>query len=336
MIVKPPAPAPVSAAADSPHISVLLNEVVDALSPRDGGVYVDGTFGAGGYSRAILDRADCRVWGIDRDPEAIERGRKLALAYPGRLEIVEGRFGDMDRLLAEHGVESVDGVALDIGVSSPQIDEPERGFSFRFDGPLDMRMGRDGPTAADVVNTATQDELADIIFHYGEERMARRVARAIIAARLEAPFARTKQLADVVRSVVPKGKGDAIDPATRTFQALRIHVNDELGELRRGLAAAESLLKHGGRLAVVSFHSLEDREVKTFLKERSSPPPSPSRHAPSLAADARSPSFRLLSRKPIVPTDQEAHSNPRARSARLRAAERTAAPAYPAPGKEAA
>ncbi|QCN94915.1 16S rRNA (cytosine(1402)-N(4))-methyltransferase RsmH [Azospirillum argentinense] len=329
-------PASISSAPASPHISVLLNEVVDALSPRDGGVYVDGTFGAGGYSRAILDRAGCRVWGIDRDPEAIERGRQLALAYPGRLEIVEGRFGDMDRLLAEHGVESVDGVALDIGVSSPQIDEPERGFSFRFDGPLDMRMGRDGPTAADVVNTATQDELADIIFHYGEERMARRVARAIIAARLDTPFARTKQLADVVRSVVPKGKGDAIDPATRTFQALRIHVNDELGELRRGLAAAESLLKPGGRLAVVSFHSLEDREVKTFLKERSSPPPSPSRHAPSLAADARSPSFRLLSRKPIVPTDQEAHSNPRARSARLRAAERTAAPAYPAPGKEAA
>ena len=327
-------PAPASPA--SPHISVLLNEVVDALSPRDGGVYVDGTFGAGGYARAILDRADCRVWGIDRDPEAIERGRKLALAYPGRLEIVEGRFGDMDRLLAEHGVESVDGVALDIGVSSPQIDEPERGFSFRFDGPLDMRMGRDGPTAADVVNTATQAELADIIFHYGEERMARRVARAIVAARLDAPFTRTKQLADVVRSVVPKGKGDAIDPATRTFQALRIHVNDELGELRRGLAAAESLLKPGGRLAVVSFHSLEDRDVKTFLKERSSPPPSPSRHAPSLAVDARSPSFRLLSRKPIVPTESEAHSNPRARSARLRAAERTAAPAYPAPGKEAA
>ena len=327
-------PTPVFPA--SPHISVLLDEVVDALSPRDGGVYVDGTFGAGGYARAILGRADCRVWGIDRDPEAIERGRKLALAYPGRLDIVEGRFGDMDRLLAEHGVESVDGVALDIGVSSPQIDEPERGFSFRFDGPLDMRMGRDGPTAADVVNTAEADELADIIFHYGEERMARRVARAIVAARQTAPFTRTKQLADLVRSVVPKGKGDAIDPATRTFQALRIHVNDELGELRRGLAAAESLLKPGGRLAVVSFHSLEDREVKTFLKERSSPPPSPSRHAPSLAADARSPSFRLLSRKPIVPTESEAHSNPRARSARLRAAERTAAPAYPAPGKEAA
>lgn len=322
---------------DTPiHVPVLLNEVVDALSPRDGGVYVDGTFGAGGYTLAILSAANCRVWGIDRDPEAIERGRQLGLAYPGRLEIVEGRFGDMAALLAARGVGSVDGVALDIGVSSPQIDEPERGFSFRFDGPLDMRMGRDGPTAADVVNTAEQDELADIIFHYGEERMARRVARAIVAARKDAPIERTRQLAEIVRSVVSKGKGDAIDPATRTFQALRIHVNDELGELRRGLAAAESLLKPGGRLAVVSFHSLEDREVKTFLKERSSPPPSPSRHAPAVSADARAPSFRLLSRKPIGPTEAEASSNPRARSARLRAAERTAAPAFPAPGREAA
>ncbi|WP_448202559.1 16S rRNA (cytosine(1402)-N(4))-methyltransferase RsmH [Azospirillum sp. sgz302134] len=328
-----PAPGPTPA---SPHIPVLLAEVVDALSPRDGGVYVDGTFGAGGYSRAILESADCRVWGIDRDPEAIERGRKLSAAYPGRLEIVEGRFGDMESLLAARGVESVDGVALDVGVSSPQIDEPERGFSFRFDGPLDMRMGRDGPTAADVVNTADEGELADIIFHYGEERMARRVARAIVAARKTAPIERTRQLAEIVRSVVPKGKGDAIDPATRTFQALRIHVNDELGELRRGLAAAESLLKPGGRLAVVSFHSLEDREVKTFLKERSSPPPSPSRHTPSIAVDARAPSFRLLSRKPIVPTETESRHNPRARSARLRAAERTSAPAFPAPGKEAA
>ena len=325
-----------NAAPNASHISVLLTEVVGALAPRDGGVYVDGTFGVGGYSRALLDSAACRVWGIDRDPAAIERGRQIALAYPGRLEVLEGRFGDMDALLAERGVESVDGVALDVGVSSPQIDEPERGFSFRFDGPLDMRMGRDGPTAADVVNTADQDELADIIYHYGEERMARRVARAIVAARKLAPIERTRQLAEIVRSVVPKGKGDAIDPATRTFQALRIHVNDELGELRRGLAAAESLLKPGGRLAVVSFHSLEDREVKTFLKERSSPPPSPSRHAPSLAADARSPSFRLLSRKPILPTEAESHSNPRARSARLRAAERTTAPAFPAPGKEAA
>ncbi len=322
--------------AASPHLPVLLGEVVAALSPCDGGVYVDGTFGAGGYSRAILDTARCQVWGIDRDPDAVERGRRLAPAYPGRLEVVEGRFGDMAALLGARGVTAVDGVALDVGVSSPQIDEPGRGFSFRFDGPLDMRMGRDGPTAADVVNGAGEDELADIIFHYGEERMARRVARAIAAARKTAPITRTRQLAEIVRSVVPKGKGDAIDPATRTFQALRIHVNDELGELRRGLAAAESLLKPGGRLAVVSFHSLEDRQVKTFLRERSSPPPAPSRHAPSAPVDARPPSFRLLSRKPTGPTEAEANHNPRARSARLRAAERTAAPPFPAPGKEEA
>ncbi|AWK87508.1 16S rRNA (cytosine(1402)-N(4))-methyltransferase RsmH [Azospirillum thermophilum] len=325
-----------TASVAAPHIPVLLAEVIAALSPRDGGVYVDGTFGAGGYTRAILESADCRVWGIDRDPAAIARGIALAQAFPGRLEMIEGRFGDMAGLLADRGVSAVDGVALDVGVSSPQIDEPERGFSFRFDGPLDMRMGRDGPTAADVVNGADEGELADIIFHYGEERMARRVARAIVAARREAPIERTGRLAEIVRSVVPRGKGDAIDPATRTFQGLRIHVNDELGELRRGLAGAESLLKPGGRLAVVSFHSLEDREVKAFLKDRSSPPPSPSRHTPAAPAAARSPSFRLLTRKPVSPGEAEAHANPRARSARLRAAERTEAPAFPAPGKEAA
>ncbi|SMH60666.1 16S rRNA (cytosine(1402)-N(4))-methyltransferase RsmH [Azospirillum agricola] len=318
------------------HIPVLLHEVVESLSPRDGGVYVDGTFGAGGYSRALLEAADCRVWGIDRDPAAIERGRVLARQFPGRLEIVEGCFGDMESLLAERSVTRVDGVALDVGVSSPQIDEPERGFSFRFDGPLDMRMGRDGPTAADVVNHAGESELADILYHLGEERRAYQVARAIVAARQTAPITRTRQLAELIRSVVPKGKGDAIDPATRSFQALRIHVNDELGELRRGLAAAESLLGPGGRLAVVSFHSLEDREVKTFLKDRSSPPPSPSRHTPAAPVAARSPSFRLLSRKPVAASDTEARDNPRARSARLRAAERTEAPAFPAPGKEAA
>ncbi|MBY6260824.1 16S rRNA (cytosine(1402)-N(4))-methyltransferase RsmH [Azospirillum sp. 412522] len=318
------------------HIPVLLDEVVAALSPRDGGLYVDGTFGAGGYSRALLQSASCRVIGIDRDPAAIERGRALAREFPGRLEVIEGRFGDMGKLLGEHGVDRVDGVALDVGVSSPQIDEPERGFSFRFDGPLDMRMGRDGPTAADVVNTADEAELADIVYHLGEERMARRVARAIVAARREAPIERTSRLAEIIRSVVPKGKGDGIDPATRTFQALRIHVNDELGELRRGLSAAESLLAPGGRLAVVSFHSLEDREVKAFLRERSSPPPSPSRHTPVTAVAAHHASFRLLSRKPVDPSEAEARNNPRARSARLRAAERTEAPAFPASGKEAA
>jgi len=320
----------------TPHIPVLLAEVVAALAPRDGGVYVDGTFGRGGYSRAILDAADCTVWGIDRDPEAIERGREMAAEYAGRLQVLEGCFGDMDELLSGQGVRAVDGVALDIGVSSPQIDQPERGFSFRFDGPLDMRMGRHGPTAADVVNEAPEAELADIFFHYGEERMARRVAKAIVAARKDAPITRTAQLADIVRSVVPKS-GDGIDPATRTFQGLRIHVNDELGELRRGLAAAERLLAPGGRLAVVSFHSLEDREVKAFLKERSSPPPAPSRHAPPVAGSDRRPSFRLIHKKPVAPGAAEAQANPRARSARLRAAERTAAPAFPAPsGKEAA
>ncbi|WP_431855474.1 16S rRNA (cytosine(1402)-N(4))-methyltransferase RsmH [Azospirillum sp.] len=318
------------------HTPVLLAEVVEALMPVDGGVYVDGTFGAGGYSRAILAAADCRVWGIDRDPDAVERGRALALAHPGRIEVVEGRFGAMDSLLGERGVESVDGVALDLGVSSPQLDQAERGFSFRFDGPLDMRMGRDGPSAADVVNAASEEELADIVFHYGEERMARRVARAIVAARKEAPITRTAQLADIVRRVVPKSGRDGIDPATRTFQGLRIHVNDELGEIRRGLAAAERILKPGGRLAVVSFHSLEDREVKAFLKERSSPPPAPSRHAPAVAGDQRQPSFRLIHRKPVAPGEAELKNNPRARSSRLRAAERTAAPAFPAPAKEAA
>ena len=318
------------------HTPVLLAEVVEALMPRPGGVYVDGTFGAGGYSRAILDSADCRVWGIDRDPDAVERGRALALAYPGRLEVVEGRFGTMDALLDDHGVGSVDGVALDLGVSSPQLDQAERGFSFRFDGPLDMRMGRDGPSAADVVNAASEEELADIVFHYGEERMARRVARAIVAARKEAPITRTAQLADIVRRVVPKSGRDGIDPATRTFQGLRIHVNDELGEIRRGLAAAERMLKPGGRLAVVSFHSLEGRAVKAFLKARSSPPPAPARHAPAVAGDHRQPSFRLIHRKPVAPGEAELKNNPRARSSRLRAAERTEAPAFPAPAKEAA
>lgn len=313
---------------DAPHIPVLLAEVLAALAPVDGGVYVDGTFGAGGYTRALLDAAECRVWAIDRDPEAIERGRALAAAYDGRLTLVEGRFGEMDALLQAGGMDRVDGVALDIGVSSPQIDTPERGFSFRHDGPLDMRMGRDGPSAADVVNTAEADELADIIHRLGEERMARRVARAVVQARAEAPIAGTARLAEIVRSAVPKSR-DGIDPATRTFQALRMHVNDELGELTRGLAAAERLLKPGGRLAVVSFHSLEDRVVKTFLKERAEPPPAPSRHAPPATAPHRAPSFRLLARKPVSPGAAEAAANPRARSARLRAAVRTAAPPFP-------
>lgn len=310
------------------HLPVMLSEVLAVLSPRDGGVYVDGTFGAGGYSRAILEAADCVVWAIDRDPEAIRRGEALALAFPGRLRLVHGRFGEMKRLLQERGVTLVDGVAFDLGVSSPQLDEAHRGFSFRVDGPLDMRMGLDGPTAADAVNDLDEGELARIIHAFGEERHARRVARAIVAARRKAPITRTLALAEVVRGVVPKSR-DGIDPATRTFQALRIYVNDELGELDRALAAAEALLAPGGRLAVVAFHSLEDRRVKAFLRARAGQTPRASRHLPAATEEGRAPTFRLIHGGASKPGREEIAANPRARSARLRAAERTDAPAWP-------
>jgi 16S rRNA (cytosine1402-N4)-methyltransferase len=308
------------------HLPVLLDEVVAALAPRDGAIYVDGTFGAGGYARALLERARCRVLGIDRDPAAVARGRALEAEFPGRLTVAEGRFGEMEAVLAAEGLGEVDGVALDLGVSSPQLDEPERGFSFRADGPLDMRMGRHGQTAADLVNELPEAELAAIVRDLGEERHARRVARAVVAARAAAPISRTGQLADIVRRALPPAAG-GIDPATRTFQALRIAVNDELGELDRGLAAAERVLAPGGRLAVVSFHSLEDRRVKEFLRRRSEAAPRVSRHLPAAPA-ARAPSFRLLSRRAVQAGDAELRRNPRARSARLRAAERTDAPAW--------
>jgi 16S rRNA (cytosine1402-N4)-methyltransferase len=309
-----------------PHIPVLLREVVDALTPREDAIYVDGTFGAGGYSRALLDAAPCRVFGIDRDPTAVTRGQDLARAYHGRLTILAGRFGDMDRLLAERGVAAVDGVTLDLGVSSMQIDDPARGFSFQKDGPLDMRMETEGISAADLINTASEAELADIFWRFGEERHSRRVARAIATDRKTEPFTGTRQLAELVRRVVPRSK-DGIDPATRVFQGLRIAVNDELGEVERGLAAAERLLAEGGRLAVVAFHSLEDRMVKDFLKPRSGTAARPSRHLP--AAEQEQPaSFRLLTRKPILPGAEELAINPRARSARLRVAERTGASAW--------
>lgn len=312
------------------HVPVLLSEVIEGLAPKPGGRYVDGTFGAGGYARAILEAApDTRVWGIDRDPAAITRGRDLAAAFPGRLVLVEGRFGDMDRIVADAA--PADGVALDLGVSSPQIDTPDRGFSFRFDGPLDMRMGRDGPTAADVVNAMDEGDLADVIHHLGEERFARRVARAIVAARARGPITRTAELADLVRGVVPKSR-DGIDPATRTFQALRIHVNDELGEVDRGMSAAERLLGPGGRLCIVTFHSLEDRKVKDFLKRRSGNEAAPSRHLPGPSMSPPPPTFALTRRKPLAPGDAECATNPRARSAKLRVAERTPAP----PAQEAA
>jgi 16S rRNA (cytosine1402-N4)-methyltransferase len=316
-----------AATHESGHVPVLLAEVVAALAPRDGGIYVDGTFGRGGYARAILSAADCTVWGIDRDPSAIAAGAELAREFQGRLTMIEGTFGSMDALLNEAGVGQVDGVALDLGVSSPQIDDPARGFSFRADGPLDMRMGNHGNTAADAVNSMDEGNLANVIFRLGEERLSRRVARAIVQARAEAPIERTSQLADIVRRVVPKSK-DGIDPATRTFQALRLYVNDELGELDRGLIAAERLLRPEGRLAVVSFHSLEDRQVKEFLRLRSGNAPAPSRHAPVETGAPKAPTFRLISRKPVTPGAAELTHNPRARSARLRAAERTKAPAF--------
>ena len=330
--------------AEGPHKPVLLQEVLEALAPRDGAIYVDGTFGAGGYSRAILEAADCTVWGIDRDASAVARGRELAAGYAGRLQIVEGRFGDMKALLADRLEAPLDGVALDLGVSSMQLDQAERGFSFRADGPLDMRMegpaaeGR--PSAADAVNALPEADLADIIYSYGEERRARQVARAIVRARAEKPLTRTGELAELVRGVVkaPKGqKGQkGIDPATRTFQALRIYVNDELGELHRGLEAAEALLGPGGRLAVVSFHSLEDRIVKQFLRARCGQAAGGSRHAPPRPEeDVRAPSFTPLFRGTRRAGEEECRANPRARSAQLRAAQRTAAPAWPGEDGEA-
>jgi 16S rRNA (cytosine1402-N4)-methyltransferase len=311
----------------APHIPVLLNEVIAALAPRAGGIYVDGTFGAGGYSAAILDAAPCTVFGIDRDPDAIAGGEPLRRKYDGRLDLIAGRFGEVDALLAARGVEQVDGVALDLGVSSMQLDRGERGFSFRAQGPLDMRMEKAGPSAADLVATASESELAEIISEFGEERHAKRVAKAIVRARTGDSIATTGALAEIVRGALPSSR-DAHDPATRTFQALRIAVNDELGELDRGLSAAERVLAPGGRLAVVAFHSLEDRRVKNFLRARSGHTPKASRHLPEAKA-ARAPSFEVPQRRPVGPGTAEIAANPRARSARLRSAIRTAAPAWP-------
>ena len=313
--------------SDASHIPVMRAEVIEALAPRIDGLYVDGTFGAGGYSRAILDAAPCRVIGLDRDPEAITRGHALAETMSGRLDLIEGRFSAMVQLLGARGITAVDGVAFDLGVSSPQIDTPERGFSFRQDGPLDMRMGRSGQSAADLVNRASEAELAQIFRDLGEERRAGAVARAIVARRVDQPISRTVELAEIIRAVVrPDASG--IDPATRVFQALRMAVNDELGELEQGLEAAERLLRPEGRLVVVAFHSLEDRCVKHFLKARAKPAPAPSRHLPPLATEAPQPSFRLLHAHAIRPSASECRDNPRARSARLRAAVRTEAPAW--------
>ncbi len=318
------------------HTPVLLAQMVEILAPADGGVIVDGTFGRGGHTAAFLQAARCRVIAIDRDPAAIAAGQALAAESAGRLVLRQGRFGDMVRLVEGVADGQVDGVALDLGVASPQLDDPARGFSFRAEGPLDMRMGADGPTAAEIVNTASEQDLARIFRDLGEERHATRVARAVVAARAKAPIALTTELADLVRKVVPKAK-DGIDPTTRTFQGLRIHVNDELGELGRGLVAAERLLRPGGRLAVISFHSLEDRAVKRFLAERSGRTGGVSRHRPqAIDRPARSPTFELLTRKPVTPRPAEVAANPRARSARLRAAVRTDAPSWAASSEMAA
>ncbi|MBM3646775.1 MAG: 16S rRNA (cytosine(1402)-N(4))-methyltransferase RsmH [Alphaproteobacteria bacterium] len=303
------------------HVPVMVREVVEALQPRDGGRYLDGTFGAGGYTTAMLDRADCRVFAVDRDPDAIATGRALAERYAPRLRLIEGRFGDMAELLAAEGVEDVDGVALDLGVSSMQLDQADRGFSFRASGPLDMRMEKVGLSASDLVNDAEEAQLADIIWRYGEERRSRRVARAIVEARRTKRIETTGELAETVRRAVgPQGR-DESDPATRTFQALRIAVNDELGELERGLAAAEQVLAPGGRLAVVSFHSLEDRTVKAFVRARAGRTPRPSRHSPQ-SGEAAPVALHDLTRKPVLPSAAEIAANPRARSARLRVAEK--------------
>jgi 16S rRNA (cytosine1402-N4)-methyltransferase len=312
-------------AARSRHIPVLGREVLTWLQPRDGGVYVDATFGAGGYSRAILETAQTRVIGIDRDRTAIAGGFELVEQSNGRLTLIEDRFSNLAEVCSAQGVASVDGVVMDIGVSSMQLDEAGRGFSFRADGPLDMRMGQEGPTAADVIATASEADLANIIYIFGEERHSRSIARAIVAARKQEPITSTRALADLVGKIV-RGKPGEIHPATRTFQGLRIFVNGELDELHLALAAAEQMLKPGGRLVVVSFHSLEDRIVKNFFNERAKASGG-SRHQPEAALAA--PSFSILTKRPVTAQDDEVSANPRARSAKLRAAERTDAPIHP-------
>jgi 16S rRNA (cytosine1402-N4)-methyltransferase len=305
----------------APHVPVLLDEVIAGLAIAPGETHVDGTFGAGGYTRAILEKGAAKVYAFDRDPDAITEGEALAASSGGRLTLVPERFSRMRQALAARDVEAVDGVTLDIGVSSMQLDRAERGFSFQSDGPLDMRMGRDGESAADFLNGASEEEIADILYRYGEEPKSRRIARAIVAAR---PVERTGQLADIVRKAVGWHAGMKKDPATRTFQAIRIHLNEELQELEGGLEAAEQVLRPGGRLAVVTFHSLEDRMVKRFLKERSGDVPAGSRHLPEPSGNRPASTFEQVAR-PVKAGEAETRTNPRARSATLRVARRTSA-----------
>jgi 16S rRNA (cytosine1402-N4)-methyltransferase len=305
---------------------VLLSEVLRALAPKAEQSFIDGTFGAGGYARAILEAAPCRVLALDRDPSAIAAGRALEAEFSGRLRLAHTPFSHMEEAANAAGWSAADGVVLDLGVSSMQLDEAERGFSFMRDGPLDMRMASEGLSAADVVNTFEKDAIANILFELGEERRSRAIAAAIVADRAEAPFERTGQLAGLVARVLGRRAEEGKHPATRTFQALRLYVNDELGELTRALSAAERILKPGGRLAVVSFHSLEDRIVKQFLAKRSGRRAKASRYLPE-AGEGPAPSFELKDRHGIEASEEEIAANPRARSARLRWAIRTAAPA---------
>lgn len=295
------------------HIPVLLKEVLFWLQPRKGGTYVDGTFGRGGYSRALLDEGIAKLFAIDRDAQAIKAGTALADKNKPKLTLIQGRFGNLDQLVPE----KIDGAVFDIGVSSPQLDEPARGFSFRHDGPLDMRMGQEGESAEDAVNDLPEKELADIIFNYGEERFARRVAKAIVEARSWGRITGTLQLAKIIRAVVPSSK-DGLDPATRSFQALRVYVNQELDELENGLKAAQGLLKKNGRLVVVSFHSIEDRIVKNFFRAHAKAP-ALSRYLPTPTNDQR-PTLKVLTAKPVTASREEVTANPRAASAKLRAA----------------
>jgi 16S rRNA (cytosine1402-N4)-methyltransferase len=315
----------IAAGGPARHVPVLLAETLGALAPPPGGVTVDGTFGAGGYSRALLERGG-RVVAIDRDPAAVAGGAPLVAKFAGRLTLVEGRFAELDAIARGCGFSAVDGVALDIGVSSMQLDEAERGFSLRRDAPLDMRMEGKGRSAADILRDDDEATIADILFFFGEERAARRIARAVVADRKTSPYVSTLQLAEMIARVAPARPGEAIHPATRAFQALRIAVNDELGQLLGGLEAAERILAPGGRLAVVTFHSLEDRIVKQFFARRAGRGRAASRLLPGEPAPPPA-TFRLAGGQPLTPGEAELAANPRARSAKLRFAERADAPA---------
>jgi 16S rRNA (cytosine1402-N4)-methyltransferase len=301
------------------HLPVLMHEVIEGLNLQADGIYVDATFGRGGYSKAMLEANNCKVIGIDRDPDAVAVGREFEKQYPNRFTILQGPFSQIKVLLNGINITQVNGIAFDLGVSSPQIDNAERGFSFRFDGPLDMRMSADGPTAADLVNTMGEEELANIIYQYGEERASRKIAKAIVMDRKEKPFTRTLELAQLIEKIMPRR--DETHPATKTFQALRIAVNGELDELQQGLNASEELLADHGRLAVVTFHSLEDRIVKNYLRDKAGKISRGSRHKPDMGIE-KSAIFNLVNNKAIAPSKEETKTNPRSRSAKLRVAER--------------